>query len=137
MQRMRTMLAVLVLPFTLSACYHAIIQTGRPASSDVIEIPWAHSFIYGLVPPKVVESAAKCPNGAATVETMHSFLNGLVQAITWGIYTPITIKVTCASGGRASNDMNTIRGSGDVGKAISEAADLSVRSGAPTLVRFD
>ena len=82
----------------LSGCYHAIIETGKPASAVTIEKPWANSFIYGLVPPPVVETAAKCPAGVSRVETQHSFLNSLVGGITWGIYTPMTIKVTCAAG---------------------------------------
>jgi hypothetical protein len=63
----------------------------------VIDMPWANSFIFGLVPPATVEAAAKCPGGVAMVETEHSFLNWLVGAITFGIYTPIHIKVTCAA----------------------------------------
>jgi hypothetical protein len=34
----------------------------------------------------------------AKVETERSFLNGLVGAITWNIYTPMHVLVTCASG---------------------------------------
>jgi Bor protein len=96
MKKLRT--AVLIAgAVALSGCYHAVIDTGRPASTDMITIKWANSFIYGLVPPPMVNSATKCPNGVSKVETQHSFLNGLVAAITWGIYTPIQIDVTCAS----------------------------------------
>jgi hypothetical protein len=77
-------------------CYHAVIDTGKSPGSTVIDKPWANSFIFGLVPPAVVETAAKCPEGVAKVETEHSFLNWVVGAITFGIYTPIHIKVTCA-----------------------------------------
>lgn len=82
-----------------TACYHATIETGRPVSADVITVPWANSFVYGLVPPPIVETAAKCPHGVAKVETQHSFLNSLVGALTLGIYTPIQIDVTCAAPG--------------------------------------
>ena len=45
---------------------------------------------------------SKCKSGVSKVETVHSFLNMLVQGLTLGIYTPMTIKVTCAASGRAA-----------------------------------
>ncbi len=82
-----------------TACYHAVIDTGKPPSPQTIERPWATSLIYGLVPPPVVETASRCPNGVSRVETQLSFLNQLVAGITAGIYTPMSIKVTCAAAG--------------------------------------
>jgi hypothetical protein len=49
------------------------------------------------VPPKIVETAERCPDGVAKVETRLSFLNQVVAILTLGIYTPMSIKVTCAS----------------------------------------
>lgn len=94
---MRRVLAVLIATVALSACYHATIETGpAPAgSAQVIDIPWAHGFIYGLVPPSMVDAKAKCTNGVAKVETELSFMNGLVGALTGSLYTPMHIKVTC------------------------------------------
>jgi hypothetical protein len=86
----------------LTACYHATIDTGRSPSPEVINEPWATGFVYGLVPPKTVETMARCPNGVSKVETFHSFLNSLVGGLTFGIFTPMTIKVTCAASGGAS-----------------------------------
>lgn len=81
----------------LSGCYHATILTGLPAGTEKIEQKWASSFVYGIVPPATVETMQKCPNGVSRVDTQHSFLNGLVASLTWGIYTPIEITVTCAA----------------------------------------
>jgi hypothetical protein len=78
-------------------CYHATIVTGSKAGDTVIDKPWANSFIFGLVPPAVMDVASQCPGGVAKVETEHSFLNWLVGGLTLGIYTPIHIKVTCAA----------------------------------------
>lgn len=125
--------AAVLAAFALTGCYHAVIETGRPAGSEVITQKWANSFIYGLVPPAVVNTASRCPNGVAKVETQHSFLNGLVAAITWGIYTPIQIDVTCASGGTASV---TIEAGADKGAALQQAADLAVKSGNAVTVQF-
>src|SRR5207247_88899 len=77
------------------ACYHATVDTGLAPSSVVVEKSWASGWIGGLVPPSTVETASQCPHGAAKVETKHSFLNMLVGALTGGIYSPMSIKVTC------------------------------------------
>ncbi len=87
---------------TVTGCYHTTINTELTPSSQVIDVPWAPSFVFGLVPPKTVETAEECTNGVAKVETEITFLNGLVGAITLGIFTPMHIKVTCAEGGSAS-----------------------------------
>ena len=113
-----------------TACYHATITTGRPVSTDSISIPWANSFVYGLVPPPIVEAAAKCPNGVARVETQHSFLNSLVGALTFGIYTPIRIDVTCAAPGSVkTSDASTIVPLEPVG-TVDQSHDSTVRADA-------
>jgi hypothetical protein len=87
--------AVVTLCFTLAGCYHATINTGRQPSPSQYE-RWAHSWIYGLVPPSLENAGERCPNGPASVETQISFVNGLVGFLTFQIYTPMTIKVVCA-----------------------------------------
>ncbi len=86
----------LVAALGLVGCYHATIQTGLVPSAQVVEKKFASSWIYGLVPPSPLETAAKCPSGVATIETHLSFLNRLVGVLTLEIYTPMHIKVTCA-----------------------------------------
>ncbi len=88
--------AFLAAVVVLSGCYHATIETGLPPGTQTVEKPWASSWIYGLVPPQTVETASRCPNGVAKVETQISFLNGLVALITFAIYTPMSIQVKCA-----------------------------------------
>ncbi len=86
----------------ISGCYTATIETGLTPSNIMIEENWATGWIYGLVPPKTVETAAKCPQGVAKVVTQLSFLNQLAGALTMGIYTPMTIQVTCAQASETS-----------------------------------
>ena len=88
---------VLALATVTAGCYHAVIDTGLPPSSETILQPWAMSFVAGLVPPPLVETAAKCPNGVSKVETQHSFLNSVVSIVTFSIVTPMEIRVTCAA----------------------------------------
>ena len=138
-------LAVLTLVLVLAGCYHATIETGRAPSAQVVENPWAHSFIGGLVPPSTVDVAAECSNGVARVETQLSFLNMVANAVTWGIYSPMSIKVTCAAG--SAMDTGSTETVADVievnredhtalADALNEAAIRSwQRLGAPVEVR--
>jgi hypothetical protein len=121
----------------LAGCYHATIDTGRAPSSTVIEKEWAHCFIFGLVAPETVNTASSCPNGVAKVETQHSFLNMLAQFITFSLYTPMTITVTCASAGRGSVDgAKSIPAGDDARAAIARAAEIFRETGQPVYVRF-
>lgn len=98
-----TWLLLLFIPLTLTGCYHAQITTGLEASNEVYQQAWATSFIAGLVPPDIINAEQHCTNGVAKVETRHSFLNLVAQMITFSLYSPMEITVTCAS---ASADMN-------------------------------
>ena len=135
-------LAVVALLIALPACYHATIQTGLPSGTGVVEEKWAAGWLWGLVAPKPVSTLAQCPNGVAKVETQHSFLNMLVGGLTGGIFTPMSIKATCASRGRAAIPGEPeIKLGGNpteaqVIDAFRRAADLSVETGGPVYVRF-
>jgi Bor protein len=96
MRRLSRVTIVVTLIVT-AGCYHATIDTGATPSTVVISKEWAAGWIYGLVPPSTVETASTCPNGVAKVETQLSFLNQLVAFLTFEIYTPMSIKVTCAA----------------------------------------
>jgi hypothetical protein len=125
---------LLILP--LAGCYHAIVETGRPASETVIEDKWASSFVHGLVPPDVVETASQCPNGVARVETQLSFLNMLVAALTFGIYTPMQITVTCAAGGSPEPAESTVEQRESATQALQAAVDHVAATRRPVLVRL-
>lgn len=127
----------------LVGCYHARIETELAPSTVTIEEPFASSWIFGLVPPKLVETAEKCPDGVAMVETRQSFVNGLVAVITLGIYTPIEIKVTCAMGSMASDadvEPDVILGEDatqeEWERALSEAVELATERRAPVYVKL-
>lgn len=123
-------------------CYHATVSTGATPSTEVIEKPFASSWVYGLVPPNAIETMAKCPQGVAKVETKLSFVNQLVGALTFGIYTPMTIKVTCAlkanttSALRADISVPSGTGRDQVRDAFASAADQAARQRATVLVQM-
>ncbi len=134
------LIAVVVL---VAGCYTATIDTGRTPSTKVIKQSFASCWIYGLIPPKTVETAAECPNGIALVQTRLSFVNQLVGFLTFGIYTPMEITVTCAEAGSVGelepNAEVVVCSTGtneDIQKAFAEAADKAAELGRPVYVQF-
>ena len=71
----------------LTSCYSytSVVGSGAQGNSETTE--WNHYVIYGLAPVGVSDSKAMA-GGAEnyTVTTRQSFVNGLVSAITFGIY---------------------------------------------------
>jgi len=135
-------LSLLAVVLVASGCYHARIETGLTPSAQVYEESFASGWVYGLVPPDVVEAGEECPNGVAVVETQLSFVNQLVSALTFGIYTPMHITVTCAAAGSASLDADSVNiadgaDSEAVSHAFMQAADLAVANDQAVLVRFE
>lgn len=96
---MRTVIVIAALAVAASGCYRATVETGRQASGQTISVAFAHSFLIGLIPPSTVSAAQRCPNGVARVQTVHTFPNLLVQGITFGLYSPMSIRVDCAAAG--------------------------------------
>jgi hypothetical protein len=93
--RIRQLLAVAALVST-AGCYKYTVVSGAPESEKKIQNNWQKSWVIGLVPPDTIRSKTECPKGIAKFETQHSFLNGLVAAITYNIFTPIQPTITCA-----------------------------------------
>jgi hypothetical protein len=54
--------------------------------------------MWGLVAAQPIDMRSECRSGVATIETQQSFANGLVGALTFGIWAPQSVKVTCAAG---------------------------------------
>ncbi len=132
--------AVLLLAAALatSACYHATIETGMAASGQSFKQPWAMSFVAGLIPPPIVETAQRCPDGVAKVETQHSFMNALVAAVTGSIVTPMTIEVQCAAPRRAELEQSSVIRVGGMGtiRAVEVATQRAIATGEPVYLKF-
>jgi hypothetical protein len=109
----RSTFAGLMLALLLTGCYHQVVRTGAPPGDVVVERPWTATYLFGLVPATAINTAAQCPNGVAIVETQQTFVNGLVGVLTLGVYTPQTVRITCAGAG-----------------AMSEAQHIQVAAGA-------
>jgi hypothetical protein len=143
---MKTLMVLLLTAVCLTTvgCFHATIETGLNPNGQTVTQKWASCWILGLVPPKTVEAAAKCPSGVSKVDTQRSFLNGLVGMLTIGIYTPMEIVVQCGDGmgtGVLPTDAQQITisdkaTSEEIQRVYSDAAILAYKTSKPVYVRF-
>ena len=92
---MKMMTVVFAASMLLTSCYSYTSVVGKGAQGNSQTTKWNHYVIYGLAPVGVSDSK-QMAYGAEnyTVHTRQSFVNGLVSAITFGIYTPTTTTVT-------------------------------------------
>lgn len=96
---MKKQLFSLVLVFSLSisltSCYTYNVTVGEGSQTGVEVRKMNHYLIYGLAPVGVsnpAEMAGNAENYNVTIK--HTFVDGLINAITFGIYTPTTTIVT-------------------------------------------
>jgi hypothetical protein len=99
MTSMRNLAVVLLLASTLAVgCFRTSItvQGGSGTVPLSHDDTWHHAVIYGLVDLSSPHDLdAICPGGTVSVYSETRFLNGLVQAITFNLYNPQTVTVTC------------------------------------------
>ena len=92
---MKMMTILFASSMLLTSCYSYTTVVGSGAKGNSQTKEWNHYVIYGLAPVGV--SDAKVMAGGATdytVNTQQTFVNGLIAAITFGIYTPTMTTVT-------------------------------------------
>ena len=79
----------------LMSCFSYTSVVGKGAQGTTKVTKWNHYLIGGLAPVAVSDSKAMS-GGASdyTVYTRQSFVNGLIAALTFSIYTPTTTTVT-------------------------------------------
>lgn len=86
---------VLLCSLLLTSCFTYTTVVGDGAKGNEVVTKWNHYVVYGLAPIDV--SDAKIMAGGAkdyTVKTEQTFVNGLVSALTFGLYTPTITTVT-------------------------------------------
>lgn len=92
---MKTITVAFAASILLSSCYSYTSVVGKGAQGNTQVTKWNHYLINGLAPVGVSDSK-QMANGAKdyTVFTRYSFVNGLVGALTFGIYSPTTTTVS-------------------------------------------
>ena len=92
---MKMLVGVLLCSTLFTSCYTYTSVVGQGAKGATEVKKWNHYVLFGLAPVGVSDSHAMA-GGASdySVTTKHSFVNGLIAGITFGIYTPTTTTVT-------------------------------------------
>lgn len=91
----------------LSGCFTTTVSSGKPPARAAIQYDekWHHGLVWGIAEVSgPYDLEAICPGGWAEIKTETSFLNGLVEAVTSGIYSPQTVSVRCAAGASSAAD---------------------------------
>jgi predicted small secreted protein len=79
----------------LTSCYSYTSVVGEGAQGSNETTKWNHYVVYGLAPVGVSDSKEMAGDAENyTVHTRQSFVNGLVSALTFGLYSPTTTTVT-------------------------------------------
>ncbi|WP_108170720.1 Bor family protein [Christiangramia gaetbulicola] len=79
----------------LTSCYSYTSVVGEGAQGNNETTKWNHYVVYGLAPVGVSDSKEMAGDAENyTVHTRQSFVNGLVSALTFGLYSPTTTTVT-------------------------------------------
>lgn len=90
-----------------AGCYEHTVSVGGGAPyAPVVYDHWENFWLGGLIGHVRVDVEKMCPSGRATIEAKQTFLNGLVGALTSGIYTPTTVRVRCHDGRRVALELS-------------------------------
>lgn len=109
----------IALMLAMGGCYeHTFTVGGGAPHGPVVYDHWQNYWLGGLIGHTRMDIEDLCPSGRATIEAEQTFLNGLVSALTSGIYTPTTLKVRCAEGRRADVNLDAA----DVEAIVSDAS---------------
>ncbi len=83
-----------VVSLLLSSCYTLTYSVGEGAKTGIEVKEKNHYLIYGLAPLKTSDPTKMAGEAKDyTVTVQHSFVDGLINALTFGIYTPTTTTV--------------------------------------------
>jgi hypothetical protein len=86
--------ATLAAAFLATGCYTVRFQTDLAPGGAKFEEKGSF-FLWGLIGEKEVNLKKMCPAGPARWQNQQTFVDGLIGAVTLGIYIPRTINVEC------------------------------------------
>lgn len=98
---------VTALTLIVVGCLEHTYQVGNGAPvAPVVYDEWHHHWLGGLIGERTLDIEQHCPSGNATIHDEQTFLNGLVAALTSGIYMPTTVKIQCEGAGSAELELD-------------------------------
>ena len=93
-QQLFSLILVFSLSILMTSCYTYTYTVGKGAQTGATVKGKNHYFIYGLAQGKqsnTQEMIGDVENYTVTIQ--HTFLDGLINSLTFGIYTPTTTTV--------------------------------------------
>jgi hypothetical protein len=91
----KVMTIAFAMSIMLTSCFSYTIVVGKGAQGSTKVTKWNHYVIGGLAPVGVSDSKTMAEGATDyTVHTRQTFVNGLIAALTFSIYTPTTTTVT-------------------------------------------
>ncbi|MFY8186634.1 MAG: Bor family protein [Flavobacterium sp.] len=85
---------IVLVSLSLTSCYTYTYSVGKGSQTNVEVKEKNHYLIGGLAPLKVSDPTKMAGDAKDyTVTIQHTFIDGLINGITFGIYTPTTTKV--------------------------------------------
>ena len=103
-----TLLIVLLLPLAGCSLHTFTVGAGAPDGEEVYKA-WHHHWVFGLIRPEHQENvlvSELCPSGNATIHKETTFLNGLIDVLTWFIYSPTTVTISYGDGTQESIELD-------------------------------
>ena len=90
----KNFLMLITCSFMLTSCYVHTYTVGSGPQTGIKERAKQHNFIFGLASGKTPDHKAMA-NGAKDyrVTSKHTFVDGLIANLLYGLYTPTTIIV--------------------------------------------
>ena len=94
---MKKYLAIAMFSTLLTACSTQVYELNPTNATEPNYEKSQHFFVGGLGQQQELDATSVChgANNVAKVETKQTFVNGLLSAISYGIYSPREIKVYC------------------------------------------
>ena len=96
----KTVLVTIVTAIALSGCAtHKINYTNPQTTPGAVSKHKQSFYLWGLVGGKEVDLAKACPAGVHAINSQSTPVDGILTGLTGGLYSPLTVQVTCAAGG--------------------------------------
>ncbi len=95
---MSRLLLVLAVALPLTGCFHIRYTNDGPPTAEPMQRNWHHNVVFGLVEVSEPENVSRaCPDGFAQARSDQTFVAGLVQVLTFGIYNPTDVQIYCTA----------------------------------------
>jgi hypothetical protein len=98
MNHVRAAALALALGGGLSGCFNLkYYSTTRPGPGEVHEV-WVNAFVGGIATVGQINLDEVCPAGVYKMKSNLSFVDLVLMVVTIGVYTPMNVRITCATG---------------------------------------